>query len=308
MPRPVHFGLALFYHASPHPAPLLSLAACVAASTVISLIFAYFQRFGVRNLPAIVVNYFVCVACGVVFEGGLPLGAATLGEPWLPLALVLGFFFIGGFNLNALCVQRAGVAVTSVVQRISLLLSVGFAVLYYDEPLGWRQGIGVLLGVAAVVLTVRFERSAAQGSRRGVWVLPLAVFLVAGAIESLLTVAQRSFGAGGDVSFTVGLFLWAGTLGLVYAVVRPPADGSPRLRWRDVVGGIALGIPNFFSIHLILVALDGGLDASTVFPVLNVSTIVLSALLALLLFGQRLSPKQWAGVAVAAVAIALLVG
>ena len=93
---------------------------------------------------------------------------------------------------------------------------------------------------------------------------------------------------------------------LFRSLVRPPADGSPRFTTRDLVGGVALGIPNFFSIHLILVALDEGLDASTVFPVLNVSTIALSALLALVLFGQRLTPKQWGGVAVAAVAVGLL--
>ena len=120
-------------------------------------------------------------------------------------------------------------------------------------------------------------------------------------------VAERTHDAGEDVAFSVGLFLWAGTLGLAYAIARPPRDGSPRFTARDVLGGVALGIPNFFSIHLILVALGQGLAASTVFPVLNVATIVLSALLALVVFGQRLSPKQWSGVAVAILAIVLLV-
>ena len=285
---------------------MLALAACVGASTLISLIFAWFGRLGVRNLPAIVVNYFVCVLCGTLFQGELPLGARTLEAPWLPLAFALGFLFIGGFNLNALCVQRAGVAVTSVVQRISLLISVSFAVAYYREALAGKQLLGIALGIAAVVLTVRFD-GGGTSARRGTWRLPVGVFVVAGAIESLLTVAERTYGAGEDVAFSVGLFLWAGVLGLAYALVRPPADGSPRFSARDVVGGVALGVPNFFSIHLILVALRGGLPAATVFPVLNVATIVLSALLALALFGQRLSPRQWSGVAVAVVAIVLLV-
>ena len=285
---------------------MLALAVCVVASTVISLIFKWFQRFGVRNLPAIVVNYFVCVACGCLFEGEFALTTDVFAADWIGLAFVLGFFFIGGFNLNALCVQRAGVAVTSVVQRISLLLSVAFAVVYYGERVDWAQGLGIALGLVAVVLSVRFGPSA-RGTR-GAWVLPLAVFAVAGAIESLLTVAQRSYGADGDVTFSVTLFAWAGLLGLAVAVLRPPADGSARFTARDVLGGVALGIPNFFSIHLILVALGEGLEASTVFPVLNVSTIVLSALAALALFGERLTPKQWAGVGVAVVAIALITG
>ena len=287
---------------------MLALASCILASTVISLIFEGFQRYGVRNLPAIVVNYFVCVVCGALFQGEFPLDAGVFAADWTWLAFVLGFFFIGGFNLNAACVQRAGVAVTSVVQRTSLLISVGFAVAYYREAITLLQGVGIALGLVAVVLAVRFEDSAGNTARGAVWRLPLAVFVVAGAIEALLTVAQRSYGVDTDVTFTVALFLWAGLLGLVINLVRTPPEGTSRFTRRDVAGGIALGIPNFFSIHLILVALGDGLEAAVVFPLLSVTTILLSTLLAMLLFGERLSPKQWAGVGMAIVAIAFITG
>ncbi len=285
---------------------MIALLFCILVSTLISLFFKAFQLYGVRNLPAIVVNYFVCVACGIAFQGSFPFSSAIYHADWLPLAGVLGFLFIGGFNLNALCIQRAGIAITSVVQRISLLLSVAFAVLFYKESIGLWQGLGIAIGLVAVVLSVRFQPTAT--SSRSVWLLPLGVFVVAGAIESLLTVAQRTFSAEADVSFTVTLFLWAGILGLIYALLRPPSDGSPRFTRRDFLGGIALGIPNFFSIHLILLALGDGLKAATVFPILNVATIVLSAVAALVLFKEQLSPKQWTGVGLAVIAIALITG
>ncbi|MFK8056648.1 MAG: EamA family transporter [Saprospiraceae bacterium] len=286
---------------------MLALAICILASTIISLIFKGFQIFGVRNLPAIVVNYFVCVVCGSLFQGEFPLSTAIFSQDWIWLAFVLGFIFIGGFNLNALSVQRAGIAVTSVVQRISLLISVLFAVFFFHEPMGMTKGLGILMGIAAVFLTVKFESSEGE-KKRSNWILPIGVFIVAGLIEVLLTVAQRAYQADGDVTFSVTLFCWAGILGLVWALLKPPADGSPRFTGKDVLGGIALGIPNFFSIHLILVALGQGLDAATVFPVLNVTTIVLSAIAALVFFREQLSPKQWLGVGVATFAILLITG
>ncbi len=287
---------------------MLALLVCILCSTLISLIFKWFGRFGVQNLPAIAVNYWVCVACGTLYGGANVFDADLLAAPWLPVAFVLGFLFIGGFNLNALCVQRAGIAVTSVVQRMSILLSVSFAVIYYREQLGPAQVLGVVLGLAAVILSVRLPAhlsSSDTGSRKAVWRLPLAVFVVAGAIESLLTVAQKSFAAGADAQFSSTLFLWAGTLGTLVLLLQT-LRGELRVTYRDLLGGILLGVPNFFSIQLILVALYGGLDASTVFPVLNVATILLSTLLALLLFRERLSAKQWAGVFTASVAIVLL--
>ncbi len=297
---------------------MLALLSCILASTFISLLFKLFGRFGVRNLPAIVVNYFVCVACGSLFEGRWLVTTAVFDKPWIWLALGLGFFFIGGFNLNAISIQRAGIAVTSVVQRISLLLSVAFAVLYLGDPLSLKQGLGITLGVVSVFLVVKLRPSPdaatpifdqtpeGRSSNTAAWLLPIAVFLVAGAIESGLTLAQRSYGGGQSAQYTVTLFLWAGLLGLAYALIRPMPTGEPRFTIRDVVGGIVLGIPNFFSIYLILVALEGGLDPATVFPVLNVATILLGTLAAVLFFGERLSPKQWAGVAVAVLAIGLI--
>lgn len=285
---------------------MLALANCILASTIISLIFKGFQIYGVRNLPAIVVNYFVCVICGSLFQGEFPLSTDIFSQDWIWLAFILGFIFIGGFNLNALSVQRAGIAVTSVVQRISLILSVVFAIFFFKEPIDVTKGIGIFLGIAAVFLTVKFESDGSK--KRNNWILPIGVFLLAGLIEILLTVAQRFYQADGNVTFTVTLFCWAGILGLVFALLKPPADGSSRFTRRDILGGIALGIPNFFSIHLILVALGQGLDAATVFPVLNVATIVLSAIAALLLFREQLSPKQWLGVAVATFAILLITG
>ncbi len=297
---------------------MVALLFCILASTFISLLFKLFARYGVRNLPAIVVNYFVCVLCGSLFEGEWLVTAAVFDAPWIWLALGLGFFFIGGFNLNATSVQRVGIAVTSVVQRISLLISVAFAVLYLGDELSPKQGAGILLGVLSVFLVVRLrpgEESTTGGEvsggpggspSRATWLLPLAVFLVAGAIESGLTLAQRNYGGGKSATYTVTLFLWAGLLGLAFALLQPNPSGEPRFTWRDIVGGVALGIPNFFSIYLILLALESGLAPVMVLPVLNVATIVLGTLAAVLFFGERLSPKQWAGVAVAVAAIALV--
>ena len=299
--------------------PMLPLLACILASTFISLLFKLFARYGVRNLPAIVVNYGVCVVMGALWEGEWLLTPKLAEAPWLGLALVLGFFFIGGFNLNATSVQRAGIAVTSVVQRISLLISVASAVLYLGDPLSLKQGVGIALGVLSVVLVVRVgegeadvverpKQSRPSASSRAVWLLPLAVFLVAGAIESGLLLAQRNYGAGDSAAYTVALFAWAGLLGLSIRLLRAPSDGRPRFTRADVFGGIALGIPNFFSIYLIIVALEGGLPAATVFPVLNVATIVLGALAAVAFFGERLTVRQWVGVGVAVLAIGLVTG
>lgn len=287
---------------------MIALLACILASTFISLLFKWFGLYGIRNLPAIVVNYYVCVLIGTLYEGRWVLDNQLWSAPWLWVAGILGFLFIGGFNLNALSVQRAGIAVTSVVQRISLLLSVSFAVLVLNDTLSPKQGLGIASGVMAVLLVVDFrKRNSLERAKTESWLLPLGVFLVAGAIESLLSLAQRFYRADSDVFFSVALFAWAAILGTLFLLLRPKPAGVQLITGKEIIAGIALGIPNFFSIHLILIALGQGLTPTLVFPVLNIATILLGTLAAVAIFKERLSPKQWIGILLALIAIALII-
>ncbi len=76
--------------------------------------------------------------------------------------------------------------------------------------------------------------------------------------------------------------------------------------WRNVAGGIVLGIPNYGSMLFLLMALGGGLEGSFVFPVVNVGVIAVTTIGAVWLFHERLSGINWLGIALAIAAIALI--
>ena len=74
-----------------------------------------------------------------------------------------------------------------------------------------------------------------------------------------------------------------------------------------ILGGIILGIPNYFSIVYLLKALGtDGIESSTAFTVNNVGIVVLSTLLGLFLFHERLSLKNWLGIFTAVLSVYLV--
>ena len=74
------------------------------------------------------------------------------------------------------------------------------------------------------------------------------------------------------------------------------------------IGGIVLGVINFFALLFILQALaHSGLPASTVFPLLSIGVILLGTIGSYLIFRDRPSRPQFIGIAVAVIALALLV-
>ena len=71
--------------------------------------------------------------------------------------------------------------------------------------------------------------------------------------------------------------------------------------------GVILGVPNYFSIHFLLAALrnENGNSAS-VFTINNVAIVLFSTLLGILIFKEKLSMKNWGGIVIAVISIALV--
>jgi drug/metabolite transporter (DMT)-like permease len=83
------------------------------------------------------------------------------------------------------------------------------------------------------------------------------------------------------------------------------------LNWsrNSVLASIPLGLPNFFSFYFLLKALDAYQNnAAVVLTMYNLSVILLSAISAYVLFREQLSKRQWLGLALGCVGIALLNG
>jgi uncharacterized membrane protein len=84
--------------------------------------------------------------------------------------------------------------------------------------------------------------------------------------------------------------------------------GTVELTRRDVVGGLVLGVINYGSIIFLVLAYDSGMmQKSALLPVNNLGVVLVSALVAVLLFKERLTRFNWLGVALSVVALALLV-
>ncbi len=289
---------------------MLYLSLAVLCSVLLGFIFKLFGRFGVDSFQAIIFNYFTCVCCGWLQLGHFPIIAENVDTPWMPYALALGFVFISGFNFAALTVRYFGVTVSQIMQKMSILMTVPFAVLVYGESSGWGKMLGFVLALAAIVLVnwpSKSEMPEKNMVQKGLFLwIPILTWVLAGILEMLfLRVQKGQLADVGDPTFICTVFGTAGTVGLLIASVGW-LRGRLVFAWRNVLWGIILGIPNYGSMLFILLALDTGLEGSFVFPVINVGIIVATTIGAVWLFQERLSKVNWVGIALAVAAIGLI--
>lgn len=282
----------------------------VLCSTLLGFIFKLFPRFGVDTFQAIVFNYFTCVACATLHQGAFPIQKSDFGEAWMPYALGLGFVFISGFNCAALTVRHFGVTVSQIMQKMTLMLSVPFAILWYSESAGAAKIAGVVLALASIVLVnwprPKNDDTTPLARNAAFFAIPFLTWILAAVIDIVfIRVQKEGMIQFGDVSFISTVFGTAGTLGLAYALFGW-ATGRLQFSGRNVAAGILLGIPNYGSMLFILLALGSGMEGSLFFPLNNVGIILATTFGAVLLFRERLSAINWAGIAVAVAAIVLI--
>lgn len=301
---------------------MLYLLASIALSVALLLNFRLFPRYGVNTFQAIVFNYSVCFLTGYAL---LPAGQSfslDFGQTWTWLALGLGVGFIVTFLLSGASTQRSGITATSLANNLSLVIPVSFSLFVFGtggKIFDWLNYLGLVLALVAVGLSTYKEPALVDASsdvKTGVYrssagwgaLLPLAVFLMYGATNTMINYMNLRYIPSADktVAITLTMVLGAIVTGSLLLGVRV-AQGKERIKTRNLIAAVTLGVPNFLSFYTLLLALSAfGGNGAFVYPIYNIGVILLAAGAAALFFRERLLPLNRLGLVLAIVAIGLI--
>ncbi|RMA64913.1 EamA family transporter [Ulvibacter antarcticus] len=285
---------------------MIALLLSIVASTLIFVIFKLFGKYKINTLHAIVVNYFVACTSGIIAYSE-PVTIGNLPEyPWFIYTIALGALFIIVFNLMALTTQRSGLSVVSVATKMSVVIPIVFGLLYYKESLGIFKIIGIVLALMAVYLASIKSKDGLSIQSKNL-IFPALVFLGSGIIDTSIKFLEDTFVAKNDVPlFSATIFASAASIG-VLLLIGQKIRGTFKFELKNVIAGIVLGVPNYFSVYFLVQALRGDIfDSSDVFTINNVAIVTLSTFIGILIFGEKLLPKNWLGIALALASIILV--
>ncbi|WP_205512488.1 EamA family transporter [Longitalea arenae] len=288
---------------------LLFLIASIILTAWLTISFKIIERLGINNLQAIVFNYTVCVITGSVVNGSFPVNASLVQQPWFSWALVMGACFISMFNLAAFTVQKIGVAAATVAYKLSMVIPFVFSLYLYNEAATGLKIAGVVLALLAVWFTTRPHRHDGKGKRLSwvLWAMPLLLFVGSGLLDTMIKYVEQAFiNPGNQDAYLITAFCVAAGIGLIILsflfITR-----RQQLSGRAMVAGICIGVPNYFSIWCLLGALKGYAgNSSAVIPINNMGIVLFTAIVAWLVFKEKLSAINWLGIVLSLGAIALI--
>jgi drug/metabolite transporter (DMT)-like permease len=287
---------------------LFFLIASILLSSYLSLAFSYLGKTKADIFQVIVLNYFVCVLTGSLINGSLPHPATLFRQEGWYGAVAMGIGFILVFNLMAITTQQISVAVSSVANKLSFIIPVVLSVLLFRETLLWLQWIGIGVALLAVSFTCYPTQTPLNYSKKSLGILlPLLLFIGSGLLDTLMNFIQHKFV--NDLNrhnYLVTGFGVAGVAGLLVALYGYSV-GTRKWHPINLWAGIAIGVPNYFSIWCLVKFLSlTGEQSSVGIALNNMGIVLLSTLLAWLLFKQTLSKINMLGIVMALIAIGMI--
>lgn len=290
---------------------MIFLIGSILLSSYLTLSFKLVERWGLNTFQVIVFNYMTCVVTGSLVNGSFPVNAATIHQPWFKWACLMGVFFILFFNLIAFTAQHLGVAVASVANKLSLVIPFIFSIYLYNERATLFKIVGIILALIAVSLTCwpsnNQQKTPGTKPKSLLLFVPVLLFFGSGLLDTMLKYVEHSYlNDGNKNDYLVTAFAAAGSIGSVLLIIQF-IRGKQKFSAKELLMGIGIGVPNYFSIWcLVQVLKQYAENSSAIIPVNNMGIVLFSTLAAWVFFKEKLSLPNWAGVVLSLGAIALI--
>jgi drug/metabolite transporter (DMT)-like permease len=288
-----------------------SLLLSILFSVLLLVNFRFFPKYGISTFQAIAFNYVVCFLTGLVLMQKTQKFNLDFSQNWTWYFLGLGLGFILTFILSGAATQKIGMTLTSLANNISLVIPVLFSLLVFGSTTKTFDGYnyaGLLIAVLAIGIATFKNDSDTKGSFFTKGGLALAVFFMYGITNTALNYLNINFIPEPDLVIPNTLIMVfgaavSGLLLLVYRLIR----GQDKIEIKNIMAAVTLGVPNFLSFYFLIKALSFfGNSGAFVYPIYNIGVILVSAVVSILLFKEKLSKLNIIGLVLAVFSIFLI--
>jgi drug/metabolite transporter (DMT)-like permease len=240
-------------------------------------------------------NYLMCTLLSMGFSGHdslFPTGSTLT----LLMGTAQGLLYLVSFLLLNISTARNGVVLSSVFMKLGLLVPMVLSIFLFGELPSVLQLIGFVMALTAIFL-INFEPG--QKQIRMNWLLLL--LLIGGGSGDAMA---KIFETWGDPSLASHFLLYTFLTALILCLALMKYK-QQRIGRAELLFGLAIGIPNFFSAKFLLAALNS-LPAVIVYPTYSVATMLVVTLAGALFFREKLNRNQWLALVIILLALVFL--
>lgn len=272
-------------------------------SVCVAILLKFSLQRGFDSAQLIAWNY---LAAALLCAGFLQPSLSHLAHPetpWVSL-LLLSVLLPTIFLALSRSLKTAGLVKTEIAQRLSLLLSLAAAFIWFGETITALKFAGLALGLLAIIGLITGQAKNSTQNQARVWPILLVVWFGYASVDVLL----KDISAAG-VPFTLSLLISFSLafIGMMSWQVYLHFRSLHALTVGHCGVGLGLGVLNFSNVGFYILAHQSlAQQPAIVFAMMNILVVVLGTLAGTLLFHEKLTRRTGVAIALALAAIILL--
>lgn len=273
------------------------LVLAVASSALVSILIRFSERYVKHNISMLCINYAMCLVLSIFYTGIGKLFTTGEGIGWaVSLGTMNGILYLVSFVVLQISIRKNGVVLSATFMRLGVLVPTLLSIFVFHEMPGGLQVIGFVIALLAIVL-INFEK----GQGGATFKLGLFLLLFGGGTADFMAKIYDEMGTPEfEEHFLCLTFVAAFVLCVILAVKK-----GQKLAKEDVLFGILVGIPNYYSARFLLKAV-GQVPAVVAYPTYSVATIVVISIVGMICFKEKLTKRQQAAIGLILIALVFL--
>lgn len=212
------------------------------------------------------------------------------------LGLGSGLFYYGGFYYYQKSVYLSGPSLASAFGKMGVLIPMILSILLWKEIPEFIQWIGVALALLAIII---IAINPSEMKLNNIHPALIIFFFLGGLGDFANKVFEKYCLLEHNTIFLFFVFFTA-----LLISIKATIKVSKKKRW-DYIIGIFIGVPNLLASYFLILALSK-IDAVIVYPIFSGGTIILTSIISLIAFKERLKKKEYIGIILMITAVALI--
>ena len=269
----------------------------VICSTSIALILKYSDTKKGEPIVFLAGNYLVATVTAFIFL--IFNETRIFSFHTLIFGSTLGLLFVLSFFAYAKAISFAGTGLATTSSRLSVIIPILLSIIIFDEQPKVIHVVGFVFTLMTFILfylSVKGNHKEGEGIFK--YLFLLAVFVGIGINDFAMKLFKGWKTESEEPYFVLFIFASALIYSIIYIILK-----KIKINRRTATWGLVLGIPNVFSTIFLLAAL-AILPAILVYPFMNVGIIILTTILAFIIWKEKLN--RWGIFALVSGSIAIL--
>ena len=278
---------------------MIYLILAILCSAGVSIFMRASEKYCQGHYGILLMNYVVCVLAGLILTGRGLTQTDGKGMP-VPIVfgVVTGLLYCGSFILLQWNVRKNGVILSSTFMKLGVIVPAVLAVVWFGERPGWNQGLGFILAITAILM-IHLEKGKIRTEKA--YTIGLLLLLLGGGLGDSMAKFYDVYGNPGLGSFFLMMsFLVSGIISGILVF-----RGGEKITKYEVLFGVLIGIPNYFSARFLLWAL-ADIPAVITYPTYSIAAMALIGAAGVLMFREKLTKRQWGAYLLVILAVGLL--